>query len=215
MIENRKYKNMTVISSEIILNYSELEILIRSLQIIFFNSSVIFIKEQYILVNLFFNMLNDIYRFCVFGNSILRIDIIFELVDGLWLIDIIYTNEFLINESKKQFEFLGLSFWYFKKSRQSYRRFVGEFVIVKLELLGLKKIGYDFDKVIVSGMIDIFKDVVNVWCIQYSQERDVLKFKFFCINERVRNRIMVDIYGLQYDVLLENGLVDVEDLEDF
>lgn len=116
MIENRKYKNMMVILSEIILNYSELEILIRSLQIIFFNSSVIFIKEQYILVNLFFNMLNDIYWFCVFGNSILRIDIIFELVDGLWLIDIIYMNEFLINESKKQFEFLGLSFWYFKKS---------------------------------------------------------------------------------------------------
>lgn len=46
-------------------------------------------------------MLNDIYWFCVFGNSILRIDIIFELVDGLWLIDIIYMNEFLINESKK------------------------------------------------------------------------------------------------------------------
>ena len=64
-------------------------------------------------------------------------------------------------------------------------------------------------------MTDIFKDATNVWCTQHSQERDALKFKSLCTNERSRNRIMADIYGSQHDVLLENGLADAEDPEDF
>ena len=118
MIENRKYKNMKATSSETTLNHSEPETLIRSLQTIPLNSSVTFTKEQYISVNSSPNMLNDIYQFCVLGNSILRIDTTFELVDGLWLTDTTYLNESLINESKKHPEFPGPSFWHFKKSRQ-------------------------------------------------------------------------------------------------
>lgn len=84
-------------------------------------------------------------------------DIIFELVDGLWFIDIIFSYEVLINYwDGKYLEFLGFSFWYFKKDCEIYCRFVGELVIVKLELFKIKKVGYDFDKVIVKGMIDIF-----------------------------------------------------------
>ena len=215
MIENRKYKNMKATSSETTLNHSEPETLIRSLQTLPLNSSVTFTKEQYISVNSSPNMLNDIYRFCVLGNSILRIDTTFELVDGLWLTDTTYTNESLINESKKHPEFPGPSFWHFKKSRESYRRFAGELAIAKPELLGLKKIGHDLDKAIANGMTDIFRDATNVWCTQHSQERDALKLKSLCTNERSRNRIMADIYGSQHDVLLENGLADAEDPEDF
>ena len=108
MIENRKYKNMKATSSETTLERSEPETLIRSLQTIPLNSSVTFTKEQYISVNSSPNMLNDIYRFCILGNSILRINTTFELVDGLWLTDTTYTNESLINESKKHPEFLRL-----------------------------------------------------------------------------------------------------------
>lgn len=64
-------------------------------------------------------------------------------------------------------------------------------------------------------MTDIFKDATNVWCTQHSQERNALKLKSLCTNERSRNRIMADIYGSQHDVLWENGLADAEDPEDF
>ena len=135
------------------------------------------------------------------------------MVDGLT--DTKYTNESLTNQSNKHPEFPGPSFWHFKKSRESYRRFAGELIIAKPELLGIKKIGHDLDKAIAGGMTDILKDVDNVWCTQHSQERDALKLKSLGANERSRNRIMTDIYGSQDDVLLHNGLADADDPEDF
>ena len=177
--------------------------------------SVTFTKERYISVNSSPNTLNAIHRFCVLGNSILRIDTTFELVNGLWLTDTTYANESLINQSNKHPEFPGPSFWHFKKSRESYRRFAGELTIAKPELLGMKKIGHDLDKAIAGGMTDIFRDADNVWCTQHSQERDALKLKSLGANERSRNRIMTDIYGSQDDVLLQNGLAEADDSEDF
>ena len=88
-----------------------------------------------------------------------------------------------MNENKKHPEFPGPSFWHFKKSRKSYRRFAGELAIAKAELVGLKKIGHDLHKAIADGMTDFFKDATNVWCTQHSQERDALKFKSLCTNE--------------------------------
>lgn len=78
-------------------NRSEPETHIRSLQSLPLNSSVTFTKEQYISVNSSPNILNDIYRFCVLENSILRIYTTFELVDSIT--DATYTNESLLNES--------------------------------------------------------------------------------------------------------------------
>ena len=167
--------------------------------------SVTFTKERYISVNSSPNTLNAIHRFCVLGNSILRID----------TTDTTYANESLINQSNKHPEFPGPSFWHFKKSRESYRRFAGELTIAKPELLGMKKIGHDLDKAIAGGMTDIFRDADNVWCTQHSQERDTLKLKSLGANERSRNRIMTDIYGSQDDVLLQNGLAEADDSEDF
>ena len=215
MFENRKYKNMKATSTKTTLKRNEAETLITSLHTLPLNSSVTFTKEQYISVNSSPNMLNDIHRFCVLGNSILRIDTNFELVDGLWLTDTTYKNESLIDQSNKHPEFPGPSFWHFKKSRESYRRFAGELIIAKPELLGIKKIGHDLDKAIAGGMTDILKDADNVWCTQHSQERDALKLKSLGANERSRNRIMTDIYGSQDDVLLHNGLADADDPEDF
>lgn len=60
-------------------------------------------------------MLNDFYCFCVFGDFILWVDIIFEFVEGFWLIDMIYLNEVLVDLNGKNLWFFGLSFWYFRK----------------------------------------------------------------------------------------------------
>ena len=78
-------------------------------------------------------MLNDLHRFCVLGDSILRVDTTFELVEGLWLTDTTYSNEALVDLNGKNPQFPGPSFWHFRKSRECYRRFAGELVIQKPE----------------------------------------------------------------------------------
>ena len=52
-------------------------------------------------------MLNNLFKFCVLGNAILRVDTTFELVDGLWLTDTTYTNEALVDLKGKHPEY-----WY-------------------------------------------------------------------------------------------------------
>ena len=64
-------------------------------------------------------MVNDLYRFCVNGSSVLRVDTTFELVEGLWLTDTTYTNEALIDLKGKNPEFPGPSFWQFRKTRET------------------------------------------------------------------------------------------------
>lgn len=58
-------------------------------------------------------MVNDLYRFCVNGNLVLRVDTTFELVEGLWLTDTTYTNKALIDLKGKNPEFPGPSLWHF------------------------------------------------------------------------------------------------------
>lgn len=79
-------------------------------------------------------MINDLYRFCVNGNSVLRVDTTLELVEGHWLTDTTYTNEALIDLKGKNPEFPGPSFWHFRKMRECYRRFAREIVIKEPEL---------------------------------------------------------------------------------
>lgn len=47
------------------------------------------------------------------------------------------------------------------------------------------------------------------------QEQDIFKLQFVRCNQRSKQRIMVDIYGSQSDVLLQSGLADAEDEDDF
>jgi hypothetical protein len=123
--------------------------------------------------------MNDIYRFCVLGNSILHVDTTFELVDGLWLTDTSFQHEGLISERniKKHPEFPGPSFWHFHKNRETYRRFAGELLIQKPELSGIQKSAHDLDKAIARGMTDVFQDEKNVWCTQHIKERDLHHLK--------------------------------------
>ena len=174
VIDNRKLasKKSTEVEQQ---HHSEAEILVSSLHSVPLIQSVSFNKEQYISFNSLPNMLNDVYRFCGLGNSILQIDTTFELVDGLWLTDTTFTNEALIDLNGKHPEFPGPSFWHFKKTRESYGRFAGELAIQNPLLLGIKKIGHDLDQVITKGVTDIFREAKQLHCIQHMQERDAQK----------------------------------------
>ena len=91
---------------------SEAEEMISCLQSVPFLQSVTFTKESYVAFNSLSNMINDLYRFCINGNLVLRVDTTFELVEGLWLTDTTYTNEALIDLKGKNPEFPGPSFWH-------------------------------------------------------------------------------------------------------
>jgi len=81
MISNRKFNKKEQSTDE---NHSEAESLISSLKTVPSIETVSFTKTQYTCVNIQENVLNDVYRFCVLGNSVLHVDTTFELVDGLW-----------------------------------------------------------------------------------------------------------------------------------
>jgi hypothetical protein len=220
LINNRKQsmkKNESSCSSGGINNnvLSEAEAMISSLKSNPVLQSVTFTKENYSTFNSLPNMTNDLYRFCVVGNSILRVDTTFELVDGLWLTDTTYANEALLDTNNKHPEFPGPSFWHFRKTRECYRRFAGEIIVNKPELLGIKKVGHDMDKALSQGLCDVFRDAKKLWCTQHMQERDAHKLKTIGCNQRTQTRVMADIYGAQGDVLLQNGLADAEDENDF
>lgn len=140
-------------------------------------------------------MLNNLFKFCVLENSILRLDTTFELVDGLWLTDTTYKNEALIDLKRKQPEFPGPSFSHFRKTRESYCRFAGELVIRKPELLGLKKIGHDLDKAISNGFTDVFQDAKSLYCTQHMQERDAFQLQCIGCNQQSKQSIMAEIYS--------------------
>ena len=185
MIDNRKLASKKTVENNKKQDLrSEAEVLVSSLRTVPMFNSVTFNKDQYVSVNSLPNMLNDLYRFCVVGNSILRIDTTFELVDGLWLTDTTYTNEALVDLKGKHPEFPGPSFWHFRKTRESYRRFAGELVIQKPELLGLKKIGHDLDKAISNGFGDIFQGAKKLYCTQHMQERDAFKLQSMGCNQK-------------------------------
>ena len=173
--------------------------------------SVTFTKGEYVTFNCLPNMLNDLHRFCVNGKSILRVDTTFELVEGLWLTDTTYTNEALLDSNGKNPEFPGPSFWHFRKTRECYRRFAGEMVVQKPELLGIKKIGHDMDKALSQGLCDVFQNAKKLWCTQHMQDRDIHKLKTLCCNQQSQSKVMADIYGTQDSVLIQNGLADAED----
>ena len=100
--------------------------------------------------------------------------------------------------------------------RESYLlRFAGEIIVQKPELLGLKKIGHDLDKALSSGLTDIFRDAKTLYCTQHMQERDAIKLQSVGCNQRSKLKIMADIYGCQSDVLLQSGLADPDDEDDF
>jgi len=212
-VENRKYSSKTEHTEEV--KRTETEQLMASLQTNPSVSSVVFTKEEYVSVNSTPYILEDLYRFCVIGNSVLQVDTTFELVENLWLTDTSFANEALLNAKGKHPQFPGPSFFHFHKTRECYRRFAGELIILKPELSGIKKIGTDLDRALSNGMTDIFKDAAKLWCTHHMQERDLYKLKTLGCNQKTQSKILADIYGCQNEVLLQDGLADAEDADDY
>ena len=212
-IDNRKYIKKSTSSDT---NFSEPESLIYEVKseksMI---QTVVFKNRDYLAFNCLPEMMCNLKKFTVMGNSVFRVDTTFELVDGLWLTDSTYTNEALINSEGKHPEFPGPSIWHFHKDRECYRRFASEIVMVEPELINIKKVGHDLDQAIPNGLTDIFIRAKKLWCMQHLQERDAYKLKQFGANKRTVERIMADIYGSQNSILLESGLADSYDEEDF
>ena len=86
----KKAKRKQIHNSNSGKQFSEPEKMIASLHSNTLMKSVTFTKDHYTTLNALPNMLHDVYRFCVLGNAIFRVDTTFELVDGLWLTDTTY-----------------------------------------------------------------------------------------------------------------------------
>ena len=54
-----------------------------------------------------------------------------------------------------------------------------------------------------------------MWCTQHLEKNDIEKLKEYCPGDADRKRIMADFYGTQNYLLLENGLVDAKNEDDF
>jgi len=215
-VDNRKFALKTEHSNEERKDTrsSETEQLISSLHTNPLVSSVVFTKEKYVSVNSTQYMLEHLHRFCVIGNSVLQVDTTLELVDDLWLTDTSFSNEALLNINNKHPQFPGPSFFHFHKTQECYRRFAGELVIQKPELSGIK-VGTDLDKALSNGITDIFKDAEKRWCTHHMQERDLHKLKTLGCNQKTQSKILADIYGCQNEVLLQDGLADADDEDDY
>ena len=92
-------------------------------------------------------------------ETIFCIDTTFEICDGLHLTDTTYPNLSLHDISGKHPEFLGPSFWHFKRTWETYHCFAGESLMYKPLLINLHKIGHDLDKGLAEG--------INFWLIQF------------------------------------------------
>ena len=57
-------------------------------------------------------------------------------------------------------------------------------------------------------MKDLFINAESMWCTQHIENNDSEKLRWLCVNDKDRSRIMADIYGLQNEILLQNGLAD-------
>lgn len=112
-VENRKYSSKTEHIEEV--KRTETEQLMATLQTNPSVSSVVFTKEEYVSVNSTPYILEDLYRFCVIGNSVLQVDTTFELVENLWLTDTSFANEAFLNAKGKHPQFPGPSFFTFTR----------------------------------------------------------------------------------------------------
>ena len=112
-------------------------------------------------------------------------------------------------------EFLGLSMWHFWKDCHEFCAFAAAIVNVAPKSLKLKNGGRDLYLATAKGMEDIFTDVKHLWRTQHMQARDKEQLNKIKANERATNKIVTDIYGQQDGYVIQYGLADAEDAEDF
>ena len=82
-------------------------------------------------------------------------------------------------------------------------------------LRGIKKIGHDLDHAIPNGLCDILLGPEKLWCTQHMMERDAYKLDKKHASRTSKEIIMKNIYSSQVDSILQSGLADAMDEEDF
>lgn len=195
---------------------SECEMLIKQMKEKTTNMrNLIMLPDHYISFNSTEQMLQDLIRFCVNGNSILVVDTTFELCDGLWLTDSSFQNEALVNNKGEHPVFPGPYMWHFKKTREVYRRLALEIVNECPLTIQIKKVGHDLDEAVGSGLADVFVNAKRLYCTEHLQKADIRQLQNIGANKRSVDRIMSDIYGTNVGLVEQLGLADAEDTDDF
>ena len=88
-------------------------------------------------------------------------------------------------------------------------------LIENANLQQLPLIGHDLDKVQMLGFGDVFTSSSSAWCTQHIKACDAEQLRIFGANKNDSSKILSDIYGTQSDIVLQNGLADAYDAEDF
>ena len=105
--------------------------------------------------------------------------------------------------------------WHFHKDQKIYRQFAAELVMQDPVLRGIKKIGHDLDHAIPNGLCNLLLGPEKLWCTQHMMKRDAYKLDKKHTSRTSNERIMTGIYGCQVDSILQSGLTDATDEEDF
>ena len=109
----------------------------------------------------------------------------------------------LINDSQRYIYFyiytpVSFIFWYVRNPLPLFK--YRKIYLTKLTILGFQ---------------DIFQKSESVWCTQHMESNDFEMIKRYYTNKNDQQRIMADIYGTQNNVILQDGLADAIDEEDF
>ena len=83
--------------------------------------SAVLLKNHYVSFNATERILNDIVKLCVHENSTFVMSTTFGLADCLWLCDISFQYEVLLNDSGEHPHFLSLYMLHFDKGCAAYR----------------------------------------------------------------------------------------------
>ncbi len=181
-----------------------------------FTRALTILPKHYFSIHFFDESLEDIERFCVNDSSVFRVNTTFEIIKNLWVTDTSYTNSSLLCEhTGKNPEFPGPIMLHSRKDKATYRAFAAQLVAQNPALLDIKKIETDMDKAVSDGLGDIFSEANKLVCIQHLMETDAMQLTKMGSTPRIKQRIMADIYGSKQDRLLQFGLADADDEEDF
>jgi len=160
------------------------------------------------------HMLKDMKRFCVEGDSLFTLDTTFDLLPGLWVTDTAYQCLALYDINNRHPHFPGPMMLHFKKDTLEFQTFASELVNQCGALRGIKKVGHDLDAATANGFTSVLPDAQHLWCTEHLQNRTVEKLRKMHVNERIQNKVMSDLYGVQNMYLHEDGLADAENDED-
>ena len=165
-----------------------------------FTKAVTIFEDHFISIHVTEQQIKDLVRFCVEGNSVLRVDTIFEIIENFWVTDTSFTNESLISETSGETsgetpDFPGPIMLHFRKDTFTYQAFASHLVMINPDIKNIKKFGTDLDHALINGMQNVFEIADPLICVQHLQERDSRKLDDLSASSRSKQRILSDIYG--------------------